>query len=306
MNDIRAEIEFQLGKPELDKKIDLSSIRKELITSPEQFQEILESDDSDMVGFDIETTSKDYPRASFSGFSVFFPNSKLSIYVPFLHITGEELHDYCVPRGLIQPHIAKLIKEKVLVFHYGVFDIPFLMRSGFLYDINNIVDTWVVGVMFQCPNLALKDLVLEYGLVGFDKVLKYRDLIKEVKNLTEEQLKEIENFSDEKLMDAFSFSTIDMKKFPLALEYACNDSIFTYYLWEELYDKYDAWIGNTEQTNLILKAQMDTLIMLAKTSATGNFFDENILREFKEVFEREVSTQEAVLKNEVRVAMDWG
>lgn len=180
-------------------------------------ERLIKSEDQ-CVGMDIETNGWDFAQDSVAGFSLSSHVLQEAVYVPLNH-EGQN-----VVFSSIQKDLQYIISNREMIFHGSVYDMQFLCKYGIVFDV--IKDSYIIANMLQARQGSLKDLVLEYGIVNFKDVISYIDLIREVFELDDAVIKKLQKKDDEEMKKKYSFGKINLKEYPKAIDYACNDAVW--------------------------------------------------------------------------------
>jgi DNA polymerase I-like protein with 3'-5' exonuclease and polymerase domains len=280
--------------------LDFNSIRRDLIWTSAEFisfvEDILEYPSlfEDLIGFDTETSVGIYPNIKVAGFSVYSRALCRAVYVPIGH--DAEIN---VSWDSIRPFLQKLFTERVMVAHAWQYDGPLMIRLGIV--LNEIRDSYVLANTLQARNVGLKDLVLEYEMVPFKETVSYINLVGEIRGFSEEQVKQLSKDESPEL----GFQKIDVSKYPKAVQYACDDAIWTRELWDVLVSEHDNLVGDHEAAELLRIANDDTAALLAESASEGYLIDRSLLEQYIKDKEVEIADEERGLSEEVRQLMGW-
>lgn len=234
---------------------------------------------SSELGADTETTGLDYANDYLVGVSLYNPASHTSFYIPVRH-PDIDLTDYPTAINVL----GRLLETRTLVFHNAAFDLPFLLRD-LQSQPQSIRDSQSVANMLQIRETSLKDLVHARGIAPVAEVRRIDDVLKQA--------------------DAEHYGEIRITKHHQAGVYPCHDAYWAYVLEKDLAKQYADFVGGVEIAESVLRAQYDASLFLASTVAAGFCLDPEILADYVDQFEADVTREEQQHRTTIRDIMGW-
>ncbi len=227
-----------------DKKIS-AEFESKLISTLEELETILASNEESFLALDTETTSLDVYDAELVGISFCF-NEKIAYYVPVGHFASDNL-----AKDKVLDSLRKHIQDKLLIGHNLKYDLEILENQGLTIN-NKLFDTMIASFVLD-PTA---------GGVKLDKCMEreFDYQMKAIVDLIGKGKKQI---------------TFDMVNVDQACFYAAEDAWATF----KLYNLYAEKINISQLTNLYENIELPLIYSLKKMELNGAYIDKDFLHE---------------------------
>jgi len=299
--------------------INLSTIQKRLITDVDSAISFLDGIAFQDIGLDCETTGLDPLKDRISGVSIFDPNRKIAAYLAFFNageLTPLGEHFFDSTKVTFKNSLQAVLLRCTVVMHSSNFDMSFMVKAGLYFE--EIKDSNLLATMLQLPQTGLKHLVFDWQLVQFQDITQYTALISKyavfIRQLPTESLSKDKQRvlsllngmgPKDEIEEVLPFSLIDLLEFPIALHYACNDSIFCLYLVQQEEIEHNHKIGSALHAEDIRRYQFDTEVLLTESSMKGYVIEPEILASFVETFREENEKESQALMTQLYTELGW-
>lgn len=241
------------------------------------------------VAIDCETSGLEYPAAELRSAQLYFPHTKVAVYVKL----GPEAADGVMSYADFAAVLNEFAPTTTFYYYNASFDLRFLIREGVIFY--EIRDGAIINTALQHGTLKLKHLVAELGLVPFSEIMTWTKLV---------QLAKDRGFVRQDAGDDIDFELLE-KNLPEAIDYALDDPVYTWLVYQPLYDQYVTNFANPQECDTVLRWQFDTQLLLAHSEAEGYEIDLPQLEHAVELKGIEYDAEEESIRQECKSILGW-
>jgi hypothetical protein len=199
-------------------------------------------------------------------------------------------------RDMARVFFAELPKSGVLErcvcfdFYNMMFDLMFLFREGIVLNWSLLRDGYVAAVKSQLGETKLDVIAYSHGILPNEDTKGRKDKIIEEHSLLCEG-------------DATLFWKSLGMHFVSEIKYLAREVYAAHYVTEIMYQKYREKVGEAAET--ILRNEVKSAYLLAKTNCRGVKVNEGALREYAEKMSVENKELESSLLEQIRKGLGW-
>ena len=187
--------------------------------------------------------------------------------------------------------------------HFGQEDIMLLMRAGCRVD--RIWDSGIISNHLGLINTSLKEMVIDYDLAvkeDYKPITSYAQLLRTILPLAEQQNYFKKNGD---VMQSYPLDLAEGENRIKVLAYAAQDGGLTQALCHHLRDLVLPTIYDQHSLEIILTAQFEAAILLARNNSRGYNIDTKTLHALVSEIADEVGELDVTGRELVREAMGW-
>ncbi|MDN5097279.1 DNA polymerase I [Aliarcobacter butzleri] len=209
-----------------------------------------------IVSFDTETSDLDVKNAKLVGFSFAYEENK-AYYVPIGHVylgVGNQISLEAAKNAIIQLNRYKLVLQN-FKYDYGI------IKNNFDIELRLYADTMILSWLLNTNEKVGLDYQIDKY---FDhKMISFTDVVKKGEN----------------------FSNVDIER---ACEYAAEDALMTLRLFKKQLEIFKEK-EEEEILNLAFEVEFDFIYVLANMEMNGIKVDVNLLKEYKELSNKNIN-----------------